>query len=134
MRLIKKAEETAANSTNTASSSTSSSTAQQSGGAGKGSQADKDRPERLKMKLSKRKSEMQNGTPEGTAVLRQPKGPEAQGAKGFGRQRLPDSGGVNGDTGTAPGSDDNTATPAAAAAAAATTEQQQQQVEADQSA
>jgi len=46
--------------------------------------AEKSRPERLKMKLSKRKSEVNNGD---TAVLRQPKGPEAQGAKGFGRQR-----------------------------------------------
>jgi hypothetical protein len=45
-----------------------------------------DRPERLKMKLSMRKSESQNGIPEGTAVIRQPKGPEAQGVKGFGRQ------------------------------------------------
>ena len=33
----------------------------------------------MKMKLSKRKSEVNNGD---TAVLRQPKGPEAQGAKG----------------------------------------------------
>jgi hypothetical protein len=38
------------------------------------------------MKLSMRKSESQNGIPEGTAVIRQPKGPEAQGVKGFGRQ------------------------------------------------
>jgi hypothetical protein len=131
VRLIKKAEEgQAANSTNTASSTTSSSsTAHQQGGGAKGSQADKDRPERLKMKLSKRKSEMQNGTPEGTAVLRQPKGPEAQGAKGFGRQRVSENGGgANGDNGTASGSDDNaTTTPAAAT----TTEQQ---LEADQSA
>ena len=85
------------------------------------------------MKLSKRKSEMQNGTPEGTAVLRQPKGPEAQGAKGFGRQRLPESG-ANGDTGAVSGSDDNTTTTATPAATTTTTEQQQQQVEADQSA
>lgn len=47
----------------------------------------KDRPERLKMKLSMRKSMVnQNGkTPEATSVIRQPKGPEAQGVKGFGR-------------------------------------------------
>jgi cold shock CspA family protein len=42
-----------------------------------------DRPERLKMRLSMKKSESQNGE---TAVIRQPKGPEAQGVKGFGRQ------------------------------------------------
>ena len=35
------------------------------------------------MRLSMKKSESQNGE---TAVIRQPKGPEAQGVKGFGRQ------------------------------------------------
>lgn len=57
-------------------------------------EAEKNRPERLKMKLSKRKSEIQNGTLEGTAVLRQPKGPEAQGAKGFGHKRQEVANGV----------------------------------------
>ena len=33
-----------------------------------------------------RRSDVQNGTPEQNAVIRQPKGPEAQGVKGFGRQ------------------------------------------------
>jgi len=90
VRLIKKAEadQQAANSTNGDKAEKSE----------KKTQADKDRPERLKMKLSKRKSEMQNGTPEGTAVLRQPKGPEAQGAKGFGRQRSVSESGKNGET------------------------------------
>lgn len=41
------------------------------------------RPERLKMRLSNRLSE--NGTKEETTVIRQPKGPEAVGVKGFGR-------------------------------------------------
>merc|ERR1719333_1470435 len=46
----------------------------------------KDRPDRLKMKLM-RKSISQNGktSSEVTSVIRQPKGPEAQGVKGFGR-------------------------------------------------
>jgi len=46
----------------------------------------KDRPDRLKMKLL-RKSISQNGktSSEVTSVIRQPKGPEAQGVKGFGR-------------------------------------------------
>ena len=40
------------------------------------------RPERLKMRLSMRTSESNK---EESSVIRQPKGPEAQGVKGFGR-------------------------------------------------
>jgi len=65
----------------------------------------KDRPDRLKMKLM-RKSISNNVSSEVTSVIRQPKGPEAQGVKGFGRtMSRSKSGGESGDM-TASSSDE----------------------------
>merc|ERR1712127_1143236 len=53
------------------------------------------RPERLKMKLS-RNSESKDDTP----VIRQPKGPESAGIRGFGRQMSRSTTEENGENGT----------------------------------
>jgi len=58
------------------------------------------RPERLKMRLSMRMSE--SGTKEESSVIRQPKGPEAVGVKGFGRTMSRKAGSDQEDAGETP--------------------------------
>ena len=67
----------------------------------------KDRPDRLKMKLM-RKSISSNGktSSEVTSVIRQPKGPEAQGVKGFGRTMSRSKSGGESDPTTCSSSDE----------------------------
>jgi len=67
----------------------------------------KDRPDRLKMKLM-RKSISSNGkaSSEVTSVIRQPKGPEAQGVKGFGRTMSRSKSGGESDPTTGSSSDE----------------------------
>jgi len=67
----------------------------------------KDRPDRLKMKLM-RKSISSNGktNSEVTSVIRQPKGPEAQGVKGFGRTMSRSKSGGESDPTTGSSSDE----------------------------
>ena len=68
----------------------------------------KDRPDRLKMKLM-RKSISSNGktSSEVTSVIRQPKGPEAQGVKGFGRTMSRSKSGGESDPMTGSSSDED---------------------------